>query len=239
MNIISIDPAGNGATGWVEGRVEQGRLTRLTNFGVLDYRFDNIQSAEGKRIRRHKLNKNFAEYIIGLNPDLIIIENFIQYKVQMGQYGQSFPTAEMIGVLEYLFREKNIPVIRRRASVLRIPGPTQYYEKPQFNDDGTPILDEDGVQIIKKYPKPRKFKEYLTTKALKEQNLLKAGRHNKTHIVINNTEMYALSDYQVGAKNDHVVMAIKHLVDCARNLNLYDTIDKINKEKVKEEEEHD
>lgn len=200
--ILSIDPSGNGATAFVEANYDLGNdePITLTNFGVLDFGQGEETNYEKLRNKRAKLLENFVEFIIESKPDLVILENFIQYRVQMGNFGQSFPTAEMIGVLDYLLRKNNIPLVRVRASSLRIPR-NDYYER---------VNKETGV--LEKIPKPRKFKENLRNPALKKRGFLVARRYNRTHIVVNGEE-YCLSNYKVGTKNDHVIMALRHLVN--------------------------
>ncbi len=216
MKIISIDPSYNGATAFIVADYEQENIEPivLTNFGILDFKQGEDNNFERLRNKRAKLLENFIEFIVNEEPDLVIIENFIQYRVQMGQFGQTFPTSEMIGVVDYMMRLHGIPLVRTRASDLRLP--TQGYYESECRKTGE----------IRRVPKPRKFKPNLTNKALKERGFLVSRRYNRTHLVINGEE-YCLSDYKVGKKNDHALMALKHLINWTEKHNIYKEISRI------------
>lgn len=214
MKIISIDPAGNGATAILVAEVDGKEIT-LTNFALQDYRFLDEQNNERKRHNRALLIEDLVDFILEEVPDLVILENFIQYRAQMGAYGQTFPTAEMVGVIDYLMRLYDIPIIRVRASDLRLPSPGTY---EYFNKK---------TGELQKVPKPRKFKPGLTTADLKKAGYLVAKQYNRLHLVVNE-EHYCLNDYKIGSKNDHVIMALRHLVNFVKHFNATTEIHKLN-----------
>lgn len=214
MKIISIDPAGNGATAILVADVD-GKDIQLTNFALQDYRFPDEKNGERIRHNRALLIEELIDFVKEEQPDLVIIENFIHYRAQMGAYGQTFPTAEMIGVIDYMMRLYDIPIVRVRASDLRLPSPGVYeYENKKTGE-------------IQRVPKPRKFKPGLTTKDLKEDGYLVARRYNRIHLIVNGTE-YCLADYKIGAKNDHIIMALRHLVNYVDKHNVDADIHKLN-----------
>lgn len=221
--VISIDPSGDGATAFIVANVDYDlkEPIELVNFGILDFRATDEESEKDynpikKREIRHNQAKKLIDFVIEQEPDLVIIENFIMYRVQMGKFGRSFITSELIGTLDYALWQKNIPVVRQRASVLRQG--LEYY-----------IKEDSSTGEVVKTPKPRKFKEELKTQALKDRGFLVAKKYNRTHILINGAA-YNLKDYQVGSKNDHIIMALRHLVYYVDKYNIQYTINKFNKE---------
>lgn len=202
MKIISIDPSADGVTGIIiadyDENIVDGEALTLTNFANVDFRPKSTNGYIAKELR-HRKTKELLQFIEEQQPDLVIIENFIMFKQQIGRFGQAFATSELIGVIEYHCRELKIPVIKPRSSDVRKRS-EGFYESE----------DEDGN--IKRVPKPRKFKDGLTTKDLKERGLLVAKRYNRTHLKVGE-ELYSLKDYQVGSKNDHILMALRHLIN--------------------------
>lgn len=213
IKIISIDPSWNGVTGLLIAEYDpmaqimdlEDPLT-ITNFANIDFRFlsekDNVDQAKYRLAeKRHRKLKELLMFVIDEQPDLVIVENFIMFKQQMGTFGQSFITSEMIGIIEYHCREHDIPVFKPRSSdVYQKRTAADYYYYPQ----------EDGTTL--KVGKPKKFKENLHNKQLINRGLLKRGRYNAISMIVNGQE-FKLKDYQVGAKNDHILMALRHLVN--------------------------
>lgn len=190
--LISIDPSFNGATAIVIGDI-WGKNINITNFDVLDFKFDKL-SGINLKMERYNLLYELIEFVLNEKPDLVVIEDFIQYRAQVMPSGNSFPTAEMIGVLEYHLLMNGVPTIRQRASNLNIP--------------------------FKKV-----YKKGLSTKDLVELGLLARTRYNRLNIVMDG-ELYPLSDYKVGSKNDHAIMALRHMVNIVKYKSITGIINK-------------
>lgn len=216
LKIISIDPSANGVTGIIVAEYDVtapimgDEAITLTNFANVDFRGlnknDNVDTNRYRVYRRNYQQTNAVlEFIKNEEPDLVILENFIMFKQQMGTFGQSFVTSELIGVIEYHCMKWDIPVYKPRSSdVYKKRTEMDYYYYPQ--DDGTTL----------KVGKPKKVKENLTNKVFKERGFLKAKRYNSLHLVVNGVD-YKLKDYQIGSKNDHIIMALRHLVNIVEN----------------------
>lgn len=209
LKIVSIDPAGNGATAIICGYYDEQATFEeepwsTTNFAMIDFRGEGITDPEVLKEVRHRQLESLIGFIDDEKPDVVILENFIMFKQQMGHFGQSFITSELIGALDLELRRREIPVIKPRSSALRKPI-TEYYLR----------VDEETGEV-KKIPKPRKFKDNLTNKALKDRGLLVSTRYNRTNLVVNG-ELYLLRDYQIGKKNDHLIMALRHVINECEN----------------------
>lgn len=208
MKIISIDPAGNGVTGVIVAEiadfdivVPDKELIEITNFANVDFRAIDAgtDSLKQKEIRYQQL-ETLLKFIEKEEPDLVILENYIMFKQQMGVHGQSFITSEMIGAIELTCRRLQIPVIKPRSSDVR-----QASNKMYTYTDGK-------TGEVKQQPAPRKIKEHLSNKAFVARGFLKRGRYNRLSLVVNGEE-YELNDYKIGSKNDHILMALRHLIN--------------------------
>ncbi|MFV0533021.1 MAG: hypothetical protein ACK5MR_05130 [Cumulibacter sp.] len=116
-------------------------------------------------------------------------------------------------------RKLEIPVIKPRSSDVRGPF-LGYYPSGQ--------------------PKPKKFKPNLTNQALKERGLLKTGPRNVTQIIVKG-EPYTLKDYAIGSKNDHILMALRHVVNLidSKATNIDKKINDIIRDRFEKENENE
>lgn len=200
MKIISIDP------GAVSGIIVAHYYENATDEPLEIASFAHYKSQltfqeEPSPIVRNEYQQRqltpLLEFIEDEQPDVVICENYIMYASQLGNYGMSFSVSEMIGVLERYCWMNKIPFIKPRASDL--------YKRREYN------IKTDEYGEIKRVPKPKKFRDEITNRALKERGLLKAGRYNRTHMLVNG-EWICMTDYKIGSKSDHSLMALKHII---------------------------
>lgn len=216
MKIISIDPSFEGATAIIVAEWEDTmEEPELTDFDILDFRFEDLEPIlqEEKRLR---LAKKLITWLKKQKPDLVICENYIMFSQQIGRFGQAFLTSELIGMITMACHQKKIPLIKPRSSLLyKRRSALDYYRK------------EDAEGNTVKIPKPKKFRPELTNTSLQERGFTGKvqGAGNSLHLIVGDSA-YKLLDYKVGSKNDHALMALRHLLDTIRRHNLYDLIEK-------------
>ncbi|MFV0533994.1 MAG: hypothetical protein ACK5MR_10105 [Cumulibacter sp.] len=184
--IISIDPSGNGVTAIVvvDYDYSADEPVVIIDFAQVDFRAKDETNSERVKEIRYRQTEAVIEFVAEHNPYCVILENFIMFKQQMGEHGQSFVTAELIGALDLELRRRKIPVI-----------------KPRSYD----------IRKIDGYGKA-KVKYGLRTQDLHSRGILGKGKRNRTTLMVNGVP-YDLIEYQIGAKNDHLLMAIKHLIN--------------------------
>lgn len=231
MKLISIDPSYNGTTGLIVAEYADfdalnpdEELLTITNFANIDFRGEG--SKEQIDEYRYRKMEELLRFIETEEPDFVILENFIMFKVQMGQFGQSFGTSEMIGMITLHCRRLEIPVIKPRSSDVRAPIHKMY----------TYTCGKTGEE--KTVPAPRKFKPGLTNKDLQERGILVRGRYNKAYLNANG-ELYDLAEFKTGEnhKNDHIWMSIRHMINIVELASVsWET--KVNKQKEAWNEEN-
>lgn len=186
MKIVSVDPSGNGVTAIIVAEYDYSadEPVNIVNFAQVDFRAKDETNSERIKEIRYKQLESVIEFIIEQSPYCVILENFIMFKQQMGAHGQSFITSEQIGAIDLALRRKNIPVIKPRSFDIRL---------------------QDGYG--------RSYVRYgLRTQDLHARGILGKGKRNRTTLNVNGVP-YELKDYQIGAKNDHLLMSIKHLIN--------------------------
>lgn len=198
MRIISIDPSGDGTTGIVIIDLQNGKSIIKDAF-IVNLRTEKENAIE-KRKEWNSTVENLLQRIISALPDVVIIEDFIQYRMQMGKFGINFPTSELIGIIDNRLYLNNISIERQRASLLKMPSVGYYYSTSK----------KTGETI--KTPKPRKFKPEYNKNSLIEWDFVKEGRYRKLWINIRG-KFYDMEIFKIdGKKNDHILMALRHYI---------------------------
>lgn len=200
--IVSIDPSGNGVTAIIVAYYDYtaDEPINIVDFAQVDFRAEGETNSERIKEIRYKQLESVIEFVVEHNPYCVILENFIMFKQQMGEHGQSFVTSELIGALDLELRRKNIPVVKPRSYDIR---------------------QQDGYG--KTY-----IKYGLRTQDLHSRGILGKGKRNRTTLNVNGMA-YDLKDYQIGSKNDHLLMAIKHLINEVeyKKPDIFERVDRI------------
>lgn len=206
MKIVSVDPSGNGVTAIIVADYDHSadEPVNIINFAQVDFRAVGETNSERIKEIRYKQLESVIEFIIEQNPYCVIMENFIMFRQQMGAHGQSFITSEQIGAIDLALRRKNIPVIKPRSYDIKL---------------------QDGYG--------RSYERYgLRTQDLHSRGILGKGKRNRTTLIVNGLP-YELKEYQIGSKNDHLLMAIKHLINEVeyKNPDLFEKVERIRRDR--------